>query len=186
MSNISGSVASAALLHPDNPVVFFDISIGARSIGRIKFELFSHLLPKTSENFRQFCTGEFKRNGIPQGYKNAPFHRIIKDFMVQGGDFLRGDGSGAISIYGDTFADEGFFINHSEPGLLSMANSGSNSNGCQFFITCAPCDFLDGKHVVFGRIIEGVNVMRQIEDVPVGQQNGPKFPVLISECGQMF
>jgi len=175
-----------SLLHPDNPVVFFDVSIGAQNIGRIKLELFSHLVPKTAENFRQFCTGEFKRNGIPQGYKGASFHRIIKDFMIQGGDFLRGDGSGSISIFGDSFADEGFFENHSVPGLLSMANSGPNSNGCQFFITCAPCDFLDGKHVVFGRVIEGLSVVRRIEDVPVGQQNRPKSAVSISECGQMF
>lgn len=174
------------LLHPDNPVVFLDISIGPQVIGRIKIELFAHLVPKSAENFRQFCTGEFKRNGIPTGYKNATFHRIIKDFMIQGGDFLKGDGTGSISIYGDKFPDEGFFMNHSAPGLVSMANAGANTNGSQFFITCAPCDFLDGKHVVFGRVVEGMSVVRSIESTPTNPQNRPKLPVVISECGQMF
>lgn len=178
--------STATLLHRDNPVVFLDVSIGGQAAGRIKIELFAHLVPKTAENFRQFCTGEFKRSGVPQGYKNAPIHRIIKDFMVQGGDFLRGDGTGTVSIYGDRFPDEGFFMNHAGPGLVSMANAGANTNGSQFFITCAPCDFLDGKHVVFGRVIEGMAVVRRIEDTPTGQQNRPKLPVLISECGQMY
>lgn len=183
---MSNSSNGTSLLHPENPVVFLDISIGGQALGRIKIELFAHLVPKTAENFRQFCTGEFKRNGVPQGYKNTTFHRIIKDFMVQGGDFMRGDGTGSISIYGDKFPDEGFLMNHSGAGLVSMANSGPNSNGSQFFITCAPCDFLDGKHVVFGRVIEGLSVVRRIEETPVGQQNRPKLPVVITECGQMF
>ena len=186
MSNSTPLPNGASLMHPDNPVVFLDASMGGQALGRIKIELFAHLVPKTCENFRQFCTGEFKRNGIPQGYKNATFHRIIKDFMIQGGDFMRGDGTGSISIYGDRFADEGFLVKHSGPGFVSMANSGPNSNGSQFFITCAPCDFLDGKHVVFGRVIEGLSVVRRIEETPVGQQNKPKLPVIITECGQMF
>lgn len=188
MSTVTSNSTSTgnSLLHRDNPVVFFDISIGGQALGRIKIELFAHLVPKTAENFRQFCTGEFKRNGVPQGYKNATFHRIIKDFMIQGGDFMRNDGTGSISIYGDQFADEGFFMNHSGPGLVSMANSGPNTNGSQFFITCAPCDFLDGKHVVFGRVIEGLTVVRRVEETPVGQQNRPKLLVSITECGQMF
>lgn len=180
------SSTSIKLLDPENPVVFLDVSIGGQGLGRIKIELFAHLVPKTAENFRQLCTGEFKRNGIPQGYKNVTFHRIIKDFMIQGGDFMRGDGTGSISIYGDKFSDEGFLMNHSGPGVVSMSNSGQNSNGSQFFITCAPCDFLDGKHVVFGRVIEGMSVVRKIEETPVGQQNRPKLPVVVTECGQMF
>ena len=168
-----------------NPVVFFDIDIGGQGAGRVKIELFANALPKTCENFRQLCTGEYKRNGFPVGYKGASFHRIIKDFMVQGGDFLKGDGTGTISIYGDTFADEGFPLSHNAPGLVSMANSGPNTNGCQFFITCAPCDFLDGKHVVFGRVLEGMAVVRRIEDSPISAQNRPKMPITISECGQM-
>lgn len=186
MSSATSSPNGGNLMHPDNPVVFLDVSIGGQALGRIKIELFAHLVPKTCENFRQFCTGEFKRNGIPQGYKNATFHRIIKDFMIQGGDFMRGDGTGSISIYGDRFADEGFVMKHSGAGYVSMANSGPNTNGSQFFITCAPCDFLDGKHVVFGRVIEGLSVVRRIEETPVGQQNKPKLPVVITECGQMF
>lgn len=186
MSNSNNSSNGATLMHSDNSVVFLDVAIGGQAIGRIKIELFTHLAPKTSENFRQFCTGDFKRNGAPQGYKNATFHRIIKDFMIQGGDFMRGDGTGSISIYGDRFADEGFLMKHSGAGFVSMANSGPNSNGSQFFITCAPCDFLDGKHIVFGRVIEGLSVVRRIEETPVGQQNKPKLPVVITECGQMF
>lgn len=178
---------TANLLHRDNPVVFLDVAVGGQPVGRIKIELFAHLVPKTTENFRQFCTGEFKRNGIPQGYKNATFHRIIKDFMIQGGDFLNGDGTGSISIYGDKFPDEAFAMNHSGPGFVSMANAGPNTNGSQFFITCAACDFLDGKHVVFGRVIEGMSVVRTIESTTTTPtQNRPKLPVLITECGQMF
>ncbi|ORY38524.1 hypothetical protein BCR33DRAFT_682290 [Rhizoclosmatium globosum] len=149
-------------------------------------ELFKDVVPKTAENFRQLCTGEYKRNGVPQGYKNCTFHRIIKDFMVQGGDFLKGDGTGSMSIYGgDTFPDENFTLKHSSAGLLSMANSGPNTNGCQFFITCAQTDFLDGKHVVFGRLVDGLLTLRKIENVPTGANNKPRIPVIISECGEM-
>lgn len=105
--------------------------------------------------------------------------------MVQGGDFLRGDGSGSVSIYGDRFEDENFSLKHTAPGLLSMANSGPSTNGCQFFITCAPCDFLDGKHVVFGRVIEGMQVVRMIENVPA-PQGQPRLEITITECGQMY
>ena len=170
-----------------NPIVFFDISIGSRAIGRIKFELFADRLPRTAENFRQLCTGEAKLNGQPQGYKGSTFHRVVRDFIIQGGDFVKGDGSGFWSIYdgGLRFPDESFAIGHDGPGLLSMANSGPNTNGCQFFITCCKCDFLDGKHVVFGKVVEGMSVVRLIEEVPVGSQSKPKLPVVISECGQM-
>ncbi|KAJ3043757.1 cytochrome P450 monooxygenase 7 [Rhizophlyctis rosea] len=105
--------------------------------------------------------------------------------MVQGGDFLKGDGSGAMCIYGERFDDENFQLKHSAPGLLSMANSGANTNGCQFFITCAKCDFLDGKHVVFGRLVDGLLTLRKIENVPTGPNNRPKLPVIIAECGEM-
>lgn len=111
--------------------------------------------------------------------------RIIKDFMVQGGDFIRGDGTGSFSIYGDKFEDENFKVHHTSAGLLSMANSGPNTNGCQFFITCAPCDFLNDKHVVFGKVIEGMSVVRLIEEVP-SPQSKPKLPVVVLECGQMY
>ena len=186
-SGSSWSQLSSGLRHPHNPVVFFDISVGSTGIGRILFELFSDVCPKTSENFRQFCTGEFKKDGIPQGFKGATFHRVIKDFMIQGGDFVNNDGTGLFSIYGGggTFEDENFKLRHDAPGLLSMANSGKDTNGCQFFITCAKCDFLDKKHVVFGRVIDGLLVMRKIENVPTGTNNRPKISVIISQCGQM-
>ncbi|CAG5125074.1 unnamed protein product [Candidula unifasciata] len=169
-----------------NPVVFFDIAIGSTAAGRIKFELFADTVPKTAENFRQLCTGEYRKDGKPIGYKGAIFHRVIKDFMVQGGDFVNSDGTGITSIYaGRPFADENFRRKHESAGILSMANSGKDTNGCQFFITCAKCDFLDGKHVVFGKIIDGHLVLRKIENVPVGPNNKPKIPVTITECGEM-
>ncbi|KAG7090072.1 Peptidyl-prolyl cis-trans isomerase H [Marasmius oreades] len=109
----------------------------------------------------------------------------VPNFMCQGGDFLKGDGTGSFSIYGDKFPDENFQEKHTEAGLLSMANSGPNTNGCQFFITTAKCDFLDGKHVVFGKVIEGMLTLRKIENVPTGQNNRPKLAVKIVECGEM-
>ncbi|XP_020282583.1 peptidyl-prolyl cis-trans isomerase H isoform X2 [Pseudomyrmex gracilis] len=140
----------AQLRNPNNPVVFFDVSVGTTEIGRMIFELFEDVCPKTSENFRQFCTGEYRKDGVPLGFK-----------------------------------DENFLLKHDSPGLLSMANSGKDTNGCQFFITCAKCNFLDGKHVVFGRVIDGLLVMRKVENVPTGPNNKPKIPVTISQCGQM-
>ncbi|KAL9825431.1 peptidyl-prolyl cis-trans isomerase H isoform 2-T2 [Geothlypis trichas] len=155
---------SALAANPNNPVVFFDVTIGGQEVGRMKIELFADVVPKTAENFRQFCTGEFRKDGVPIGYKGSTFHRVIKDFMIQGGDFVNGDGTGVASIYRGPFADENFKLKHSAPGLLSMANSGPSTNGCQFFITCSKCDWLDGKHVVFGKIVDGLLVMRKIED----------------------
>ena len=144
-----------------NPIVFFDISIGGRLLGRVKFELFADIVPRTAENFRQFCTGEYRPDGLPVGFKGCGFHRVIKDFMIQGGDFVNGDGTGRMSIYGPQgFADENFTLKHSGPGLLSMANSGPNTNGCQFFITCAAAEWLDNKHVVFGRGVHMTRICR--------------------------
>lgn len=166
-----------------NPIVFLDITIGRRPTGRIKIELFADSVPKTAENFRQLCTGEFRRAGVPIGYKGAPFHRCIRGFMVQGGDFVRGDGTGCTSIYGDHFEDESFAHKH-EIGSLSMANSGVHTNGCQFFIATGPCEFLDGKHVVFGRVTEGMSIVRLIEEIPT-MGSTPKLPVIIDNCGEM-
>mmetsp|Transcript_25104 Transcript_25104/g.42392 ORF Transcript_25104/g.42392 Transcript_25104/m.42392 type:complete len:183 (+) Transcript_25104:35-583(+) len=170
-----------------NPVVFFDISIGGMEVGRIKMELFADVCPKTAENFRQFCTGEHKRINLPVGYKGCPFHRIIKGFMIQGGDFMNQDGTGQMCIYGDKFADENFTLKHTGPGLLSCANSGPNTNGCQFFISCAKCEWLDGKHVVFGKVIDedSLLVVRKIENVPTGANNKPKLDVAIEQCGEL-
>eukprot|EP00039_Didymoeca_costata_P024315 m.10012 g.10012 ORF g.10012 m.10012 type:complete len:174 (+) comp4180_c0_seq1:181-702(+) len=168
-----------------NPIVFMDIQIAGQDVGRIKFELYADICPKTAENFRQLCTGEYRVDRIPQGYKGAKFHRIIKDFMIQGGDFLNGDGTGLSSIYGGEFADENFKLAHTEPGVLAMANNGPNTNGCQFYITCGKADFLDGKYVVFGKVLEGLLVVRKIESIPCGPNNNPKIPVTISQCGEM-
>ncbi|RMZ78070.1 hypothetical protein DV737_g4034, partial [Chaetothyriales sp. CBS 132003] len=156
------------------PIVFFDVTLGGEPLGRIKLHLFANTVPKTAENFRQFCTGEFRgTNGLPQGYKGSKFHRVIKNFMIQGGDFLNSDGTGSTSIYhGAAFADESFQHKHTTAGLLSMANSGPNSNGCQFFITCAPTPFLDGKHVVFGQVAEGMDVVTKIENVRTAGPGG--------------
>eukprot|EP01027_Heterolobosea_sp_BB2_P005100 GEZU01007837.1.p2 GENE.GEZU01007837.1~~GEZU01007837.1.p2 ORF type:complete len:180 (+),score=50.96 GEZU01007837.1:111-650(+) len=176
---------AAGATNPNNPIVFFDITIGGVPAGRIKMELFADIVPKTAENFRQLCTGEFRKGGVPIGYKGCTFHRVIKDFMIQGGDFTKGDGTGGFSIYGDKFPDENFNLKHTGPGLLSMANSGPNTNGSQFFITCNKCDWLDGKHVVFGKVIDGMLTVRKIENVSVGPNNKPKIPCKIVECGEM-
>lgn len=149
-------------------------------------ELFADVAPRTAENFRQLCTGELRKNGLPQGYKGCAFHRVIKGFMAQGGDFVKGDGTGSASIYGTTFDDEPFVAAHTGPGLLSSANAGPNTNGCQFFLTAAKADWLDGKHVVFGRVIgDGLLVVRKIEAVPTVANNKPRVPIVIAECGEM-
>eukprot|EP00916_Digyalum_oweni_P004562 GHVL01008055.1.p1 GENE.GHVL01008055.1~~GHVL01008055.1.p1 ORF type:complete len:123 (-),score=21.36 GHVL01008055.1:217-585(-) len=122
-------MATLSQRNADNPIVFFDMTISGQSIGRIKIELFKDIAPKTAENFRQLCTGEFKLNKVPIGYKNSTIHRVIKDFMIQGGDFVKGDGTGSLSIFGERFPDENFTLKHDSPGLLSMANSGTDSNG---------------------------------------------------------
>lgn len=175
------------LRDPNNPVCFFDVQIGTTHAGRISFELFADVTPKTAENFRQFCCGEYKIDGIPKGYKGSKFHRVVKDFMVQGGDFVKGDGTGIASIYGGVrFADENFHIKHDVPGLLSMANAQTkDSNGCQFFITCAKCDFLDNQHVAFGRVVDGMLVLRKMENVPVGPNDKPRLPITITDSGQL-
>jgi peptidyl-prolyl isomerase H (cyclophilin H) len=175
------------LRHPDNPVVFFELAVAENEVGRIYMELFADVVPKTAENFRQFCTGEKLFANKPAGYKNSTFHRIIKGFMIQGGDFVKGDGTGSYSIYGENFEDENFILKLDQPGLLAMANSGKNTNGCQFFITCEKAPWLDGQHVVFGQVIDpqSMTVVRQIENVKVNFADEPLYKVSITECGQM-
>jgi peptidylprolyl isomerase len=168
--------------------VFFDVVIGKKDPQRINFELFDDVVPKTAENFRALCTGELgksKISGIPLHFKGSKFHRVIPQFMAQGGDFTRGNGTGGESIYGAKFADENFKLKHDRPGLLSMANAGPNTNGSQFFITVAPTQWLDGKHVVFGQVADAdsYKVVQQIE--AVGTNSGVvKEEVIITDCGE--
>lgn len=169
-----------------NPQVFFDITIGGSPAGRITFELFADVVPKTAENFRALCTGEkgVGNAGKPLHYKGSSFHRIIPQFMCQGGDFTRGNGTGGESIYGSKFADENFKLRHTTEGLLSMANAGPNTNGSQFFITTVVTSWLDGKHVVFGKVVEGMDVVRKME--ATGDRSGrTRQPVVIADCGQV-
>ncbi|CAE6449864.1 hypothetical protein ACGC1H_005573 [Rhizoctonia solani] len=168
-------------------VCFFDITIGGQPAGRVVFELFDKDVPKTAENFRALCTGE-KGTG-PSGkkmtYEGSIFHRVIKDFMLQGGDFTLGNGRGGESIYGSKFNDENFIHKHTTPGLLSMANAGKNTNGSQFFITTVPTPHLDGKHVVFGRVVDGMDVVRKIENTPTDRGDKPLSEVKIARSGQL-
>lgn len=168
------------------PKVFFDIVCGGKPLGKIVMELYSDVAPKTAENFRALCSGEkgVGRMGKMLHYKGSIFHRVIPQFMIQGGDFTNFNGTGGESIYGARFADEQFTIKHTRPGLLSMANAGPNTNGSQFFITTVPCGWLDGKHVVFGEVTDGMEVVSTVESL--GTSNGiPKERIVIANCGQL-
>ena len=170
----------------NNPKAYFDLQLGrgdsATPLGRVVFELKEDVVPRTATNFAELAT---RPEG--EGFVGSRFHRIIPSFMCQGGDFTRGDGRGGKSIYGSKFADEPFVAKHTGPGLLSSANSGPDSNGCQFFLTCAKSDWLDNKHVVFGRVLgDSLLVVRKVEAVPTsGAGNRPSLPVVITECGEM-
>ena len=161
------------------PRCYFDITVDGKPLGRVVMELRSDIVPKTAENFRALCTGE---KGF--GFAGSGFHRIIPAFMCQGGDFTNHNGTGGKSIYGNKFADENFQLKHTEPGLLSMANAGPNTNGSQFFITTVITSWLDGKHVVFGKVTEGMDVVRAMEAVGSGSGK-TSAEVKIASCGEV-
>jgi peptidyl-prolyl isomerase H (cyclophilin H) len=178
-------VAGVTPSNPRNPVVFLDVSIDAIAIGRIKIELYADVCPKTAENFRQLCTGETKRNGLPAGYKSVPFHRVVPGFVVQGGDCVNRDGTGTFSIYGDVFEDEStaLQLKHDRAGVVSMANPGmKDRNSCQFFITLNPAPKLDGLHAVVGQVVAGGEIVQRIEAARI---NSASSACVITECGQL-
>jgi cyclophilin family peptidyl-prolyl cis-trans isomerase len=181
-NNIEQSNDNNTLYEDTSLNPYFDIEVGGIYQGRILFQLFDDVVPKTCKNFRFLCSNGLLVKGTPS-YEGSSFHRVIKNFMLQGGDFTNGDGTGGMSIYGNKFEDENFELKHNQPGLLSMANSGPNTNGSQFFITTEKTDWLDGKHVVFGIVIGGYDIVSKIENLETDGNNKPKLDVVIKKCG---
>merc|ERR1719317_1071912 len=165
---------------------WMDISIGGIPKGRLVFEMFCDTTPKTCKNFMTLCEGTEKdeKTGVQLTYKGSAFHRVIKNFMLQGGDFTKGDGTGGLSIYGEKFEDENFIKMHTRPGILSMANAGAGTNGSQFFITTVATPHLDGKHVVFGQVLKGMDLVREIENLETTNDK-PNSPCVIADCGTL-
>ncbi|ETV69338.1 hypothetical protein H257_14950 [Aphanomyces astaci] len=164
--------------------VFFDVSIDGRDAGKVVMGLYDDVQPKTVANFVALCTGEASLPNQPLHYKNSPFHRIIPNFMIQGGDFTNGDGTGGMSIYGARFADEDLSVPHGGAGTLSMANAGPNTNGSQFFICTANTEWLDGKHVVFGKVIQGMDVVEKVSSYGASPHGRPSADIRIKNCGR--
>ena len=173
-----------------NPWVFFDISIGGKAAGTLIFELRQDLVPMASENFRCLCSGKMEKKSVNKSlgkrlhFKGTRFHRILPGVMLQGGDVIRGDGTAGESIYGDTFEDENFLLRHTGPGVLSMANSGPDSNSSRFFLSTAKTEWLDEKHVVFGYVLQGHDVLRKMEAEGNPVTGAPRVPVVIEDCGE--
>ncbi|KAJ3587201.1 hypothetical protein NHX12_010799 [Muraenolepis orangiensis] len=183
---MSHEIPNSKPSNPENPRVFLDVDIGGERAGRLVLELFADITPRTAENFRALCTGEKgegKSSGKPLHFKNCPFHRIIKGFMLQGGDFSKQDGTGGESIYGEKFEDENFHYKHDRVGLLSMANAGPNTNGSQFFLTTVATPHLDGKHVVFGQVLRGLGLVKTMEALET-KEDTPLKPCVIADCGE--
>eukprot|EP00920_Eleutheroschizon_duboscqi_P032712 GHVT01078852.1.p1 GENE.GHVT01078852.1~~GHVT01078852.1.p1 ORF type:complete len:314 (-),score=41.27 GHVT01078852.1:442-1383(-) len=171
-----------------NPRVYMDVAIGTKAGGRIVFELFSDVTPKTAENFRALCTGEratSRTTGTRLHYLGCKFFRVVPGFMAQAGDIQSNNGDGGESIYGKSFQDESFTRRHAQAGVLSMANVGRNTNGSQFFITLRKCPQLDGKHVAFGQLVEGMEILRAIEKIPTANKHAPRVPIVIAGCGEL-
>ncbi|KAL0481174.1 peptidyl-prolyl isomerase H [Acrasis kona] len=184
LNPLSKSFKQYDMLDSSNPLMYLDVSIGGENIGRIIIELYSHITPKTAENWRQLCVGGFQKDGKEYTFKKNKFHRIIKDFIVQAGDLISGDGTGSISIYGDRMEDENFIVSHDQPGVISMANHGPNTGGSQWCIFLHRSLYIDGKAVAFAKVVKGMEVVYKmhvaetVKDVPVK-------PVVIEDCGQL-